>query len=378
MVDLIALESVRVFRPELFQLLAKMRPVLTQVSGDYSSREDDPKAQEQVNELIKCVGDESDLVRSLISRVFPAARRYLENYSYGYSSMTEWRRGHRIAHIDFLNLYFDRTAPSELAAFRQAEKALSLLPDADGFGAFLDAVKPDELEETIRALEAYENAYPLDGIVPGSINLLNRIAEIPERESQGMFDFIRPDITVGRVVLRMFRMLEDESEREKAALAVLPVLRSYSTRLEFIQSIGYRDGVGHKLVSEKLAAEFEQALVDAVTSADSPEPDREWDLLRVYYFVADCKGEDYIPPSLSNPGLVRSLFTSAKSVNRSQSFDSRSVKTEVVLAWDPLLRILGSDEAVRQSLEVLRSKDGETPLVQLVDRYLGGWRPSRD
>lgn len=377
-VDLIALESLRVFRPELFALLAKMRSVLTQVSNDYGSRDDDPKVQAQVDELIECAGQESSLVRDLISRVFPAARRYLENYNHDYSSMAEWRREHRVAHIDFLNLYFDRTAPSELAAFRQAETAYSLLPDADGFGAFLDAIKPSELEETIKALEAYEHSYPLDGIVPGSINLMNRIAQIPEREYEGMFDFNRPDITVGRVVLRMFRMLEDESEREKAALAILPELRSYSTRLDFIHSMGYKDGVGHKLVSEKLATEFEQSLVEAVTSTDSPEPDSEWDLLRVYYFVADHKGEDYTPPSITNTDLLRSLFKSARSVNRSQSFDSRTVKKEVVLAWEPLLKILGSEDAIRQSLELLRVKDGETELVGLVDKYLSGWRPSRD
>lgn len=38
--------------------------------------------------------------------------------------------------------------------------------------------------------------YALDGMVPGTINLMNDTAEVPERESQGMLDFNRPDITV--------------------------------------------------------------------------------------------------------------------------------------------------------------------------------------
>lgn len=376
-VDLLALESFRVFRPELFERLLEMRSTLTQVSEGYGSR-DDPKAKEQVEDLLKCAGEEAGIVKDLISRVFPAARRYLENYNYDYSSMAEWRREHRVAHIDFLNLYFDRTAPSELAAFRQAETAYSLLSDANGLGAFLDSIKPEDLEEVVRGLEVYEHAYPLDGIVPGAINLMNHISDIPERESRGMFDFSRPDITVGRVVLRMFRMLEVESERDQAARAVLPELRSFSTRLDFIHSIGYKDGVGHKLVSRELAEEFEQSLADAVVSTDSPEPDKEWDLLRVYYFVADRKGEDYVPPSLTNPDLIRSLFRSAKSTNRSQSFDSRSVKTEVVLAWDLLVKVLGSEDAIGQCAELLRAEDGDSELLGLVDKYLAGWRPSRD
>ncbi|MEW1820396.1 P-loop NTPase fold protein [Arthrobacter sp. NPDC080031] len=373
-VDLIGLEALRTFRPQIFALLPRLRTTLTNPGGSFGGRED-LKPMTPVDGLIAEAGEEADLVRTVIRRLFPAARRYIENQSYGDGASSKWRREHRVAHIDFANLYFDRVAPSELIAFRRAEQAYSLLSDESAFGAFLDATPPEDLEETIRALGMYENEYPISGIVPGSINLLNRLTEIPHREPAGVFDIFRPDITVFRVVLAMFKMLDDEKAREEAAEAVLAKVPSYSTRCRLIRSFGHIEDQGQKLVSENLAEQLEKNLVKEVLAVPSRVPTKEWDLLRVYSIIADRLGVDFVAPELSEPDLIRSLFRSAQSTNRTQSVESRTVTSVAVLAWDPLVKVIGSEESVRLAVEKLRAVDGDSDLVLLSDRYLEGWRP---
>ena len=55
--------------------------------------------------------------------------------------------------------------------------------------------------------------------------------------------------------------------------------------------------------------------------------------------------------------------------------DSRSINTQDVLWWEGLLMITGSEVVLGRAVETLRAVDGTTPLVELVDQYLSGWRP---
>ena len=119
---------------------------------------------------------------------------------------------------------------------------------------------------------------------------LNRVHAIPEKEKTGIFDLSRPDITVWRVVLRMLRTLKEESERENVSKEILAGLESYSSKFDFIRSLGYGEGIGHKLISESLATTMEKDLLSEIGSGRSPVPDKEWDMTRVYWFAANSRG----------------------------------------------------------------------------------------
>jgi hypothetical protein len=371
-----ALESLRIFRPAIFTQLQKMKPTLTALSDRYDR--DDTKQKTEVEVLVESAGGDREYIKYLIKRIFPAANQYIDNTHYGHDYVTDWRRQHRVAHIDFLRLYFERTAPSELSAFRRAETAYELMSDETKLGEYLDALKPGELEDVIAALEVYEHAFTPDKIVPGAVALLNRIYAIPERDIRGMFDIGRPDITVGRVVLRMLRRVEDVTERERMVTEIMPKLDAYSTRLDFIHLVGYKEGVGHKLISQAAASELEASLLSDIIARPTPVPDKEWDLLRVYLFVKQEQGEGYKPATLMRPAEIRSLFRAGRSVMQSQSFGTRAVHVEEHLAWDILVGIVGSEDAIRKARKILHKVDGDSPLIGLVDKYLDGWRPSRD
>lgn len=375
-VDLLALEALRTFRPQIFGFLPHMRMALTKPDSSYGSN-DNPAARAQVEALVSAADDDAEVARNAIRRIFPAARRYIENYSYGSDSSAGWRRDHRVAHIDFANLYFDRIAPSELVAFRRAETAFVLLNNANGLAELLDATNPEELEDTIRALEVYQDQYPVDGIVPGAINLLNRIADIPKRSPRGFLDIITPDMSVWRVVIRLLRTLDDEADRERAVRDIFAGVDTYSSKLMLANSLRRSKDESQSLVSESAASELQNAVVDEVRAGQPAAPSKEWDLLRVYAFAANRLSDEYQPPSLGSPDAVRALFKSAMTMHRSQSMGSRAMQSTNVLAWETLIVVLGSEDAIRKSVELLRGNEADQDLVQLVEKYLGGWRPSK-
>ncbi|MDQ4490789.1 P-loop NTPase fold protein [Sinomonas sp. ASV486] len=371
LVDVIALEAIRIFRPEIFADLQSVRALLTNIGSFTDLLLRQHKAR--MEEVLEKSGN-ADFVKNVIRRLFPAAQRLFENYSYGPGSLSQWRRQHRVAHADFFSLYLDRVAPAELASFRSAEHAFTLMTEASELDEFLDSIPDESVEDTIGALEAYEGEFPLEAVVPSAVVLLNRIPKLPHRPNQGVFGISRPDLTVVRVVVRMLRPIEDESERETIVRRILANVHSYSSRFLLIRSIGHIEGSGSRLISEPVAAELEGQLVDEARSVLPTDSGQEWDLLRVYLFATSRDGEASPVNVSGNPEFVRDLLASAKSYRRTQAMGSRHVDIEPELAWDALVKVIGEDQ-LRESVALLRQTDAETELVGLAEKYLSGWRP---
>lgn len=374
LVDLLAMEALRVFRPELMQHLSKLRSELTSTRDAMGQK--DERKQKEIDKLLAKFPDDADRVRALFSRVFPVALQYIENSSYGSDWLGTWRTAHRMAHIDFLNLYFDRVAPDELVAFRGSEKAFTLLNDGATLKDYLLGLDPQQLETVLEGLTAYESNFAADMIVPGSITLLNLIDAMPEKKHRGFYDIGRPDITVGRVILRLLRKIENETDREPLVTEILAGVETYSSQLDLIRSVGYGEGAGLKLVTEPFAEQLQTEFVARVQKTPPPEPAREWDAWRVYDAVKTATGKAPLAPSM-DPVLLRALLHSVKSSARSQPMGSRRIKTEDHLAWDLLVDIFGSEASVKKAVVNVRKKLGDDDVLQLADKYLSGWRPKR-
>lgn len=372
LVDLLAMEALRVFRPELTQQLSRLRSELTSMR-DIMGRKDE-RAQKTIAALLAEFPDDDGLIRALFNRVFPVALQYIENNHYGNDWLSTWRTAHRMAHIDFLNLYFDRVAPDELVAFRSSEHAFELLGDGVALKEYLTGLEPEQLETVLEGLTSYESKFTTEMIVPGSITLLNLIDAIPEKGQRGFFDTGRGDITVGRVVFRLLRRVEDEAEREALVVQILESVETYSSQLYFIHSAGYREGAGLKLVSEAFAEQIQTKFVEHVKKVPPKEPAREWDAWRIYNAIQSRTGKTPLEPS-DDPVLLRAVLRSVKSVVRSQSMGSRQVKIEDRLAWEPLVQVFGSEDAVKTAVSNVRKTLGDDETLQLADKYLSGWRP---
>lgn len=370
-VDLLALEAVRVFRPELFAQLRTMRIALTETGSAWGSSKNDTH-QEAITALLASAGADEPLIRSLILRVFPAATRYTDNRSYGPGFDQTWRRQRRVAHIDFLAAYLDRNEPAELVAFRQAEHFMELLVEGIDPCEYLDSIPAAQLPVVFRALEGFEGEFPAEKLVDGLAAVINRTPDIPDDDSHGLFA-LRGEMIASRVVLRMFRGVEAEVDREGIASAVFTRIHTHSDRLRFLLMVGRDEGQGHGLVSEVMFEELSQRLISSFVDDGVTAAAREWDLWRVFRYLAEH--DHRVEVDVTDAGIVRSVFESLHSQNRAQSGDSRYVYLEDVLAWDLLIEVFGSEDRIRNANLSLHAAGESEALAAIVDRYLGGWRP---
>lgn len=375
--DVLGLEAVRVFRPDLFAAIARNVKPLTKLDESNYRTTEDPAIKDSVLEVVDAREDvPAELGRHLVMRLFMAAERHIGGSSYATDHLGRWLQDRRVAHRDVLRFYLERLPNAALTAFDHAERAFEVITDQEAFDAALRQAGPDRMEKSIQALETYESDFTPEMVVPGCVVLYNLIGDIPERP-RGMFDF-EPSMTVGRVTLRLLRALPDPEAILGAVQEILPGVRSLSSKLELIMQVGYREGAGHKLIAEDAAAELDRAFRDEVRSADPANLVNEWDLLQVILATHGIEGE--APLAIPDvPSLTRAILHAASTEVRSQGFDTRAMTREPRLHWDSLVKVFGDEETLRQRVDAARAgaSEEDAELFELVDRYLGGWRPER-
>jgi hypothetical protein len=317
------------------------------------------------------------LLGSLIERVFPAAHRYIPGgTNFGPDFEARWLRDRRVAHKDILRLYLERAAGEGLQAFAEAEQAWTLITDSDAFGEYLRSLPYPRLGSVISKLAMYEQDFRVEHAVSGTAVLLNLIPNVPE-DGGGMFR-IEPNIVVGRIVFRLLRAVGDPPAVAEAVRQILPHLDTLSAKFELITDVGYREGAGHKLVSEADAKEFERQWRDEVRAATRDQMTTEWDLARVLYFANADRAEDEPPIVVpDDPDVTLAVLRSARTEARSQSMGDRAVRRAARLPWDTLVAVYGSEEILDERIDALNvAEDSEdADLLALARKYRGGWRP---
>lgn len=381
LVDILALEAIRVFMPDTFGAIANGRDALTKPIGLSFERSRDAGTEKaQVEALVTVATRESnaDAAKAIIERLFPAGSQHNSNMHYGSDSERSWLRSRRVAHKDVLQLYLERNANEDFTAFKAAEAALALASDAVAFDVHLRAVEPARLEKVITALEIYEGEFPVDAIVPMSIVLLNIMPAIPDRP-RGMMDLMNARIVVTRVVLRALRQLGTPDAVEIAVNEVLAKLTRLSPRAELVQLVGYGDGAGHKLVSEDAATGYEKELAQLVRDAAPEALAAESELLRLLLAAERTTGSSPLRPDAVTPQLTMAILMSATGETKSQPYGSRAVHRSPWLAWEVLVSSFGGEAPLKSAIDATRGQTTTPPgyedTLVLADKYLSGWRP---
>ena len=377
LVDVLALEAVRVFLPDVFREIHGSVAALTSTHDEHVNRAGTARLKEQIERLIALAGNHGDVVRALIERVFPAARRHIENHHFGSEWKREWLKQRRVAHEEILRLYLERVAGPGLQAFSDGEQAWSKMADQAAFDEYLRSLDPERLREVIASLEAFEEEFCPEHVVPGTTVLLNLLPHLPEGRS-GMFD-LGATLVVGRVFYRLLRSLKNPDVIDRAVRQILPKINTLSSKLELIDTVGYRENVGHKLVSEAAANELERNWRNELAAASVDVLAAERGLLWMLRWARKRAGAAESPIEVADtPNVTLAVLKSARSEVRGQAIGSRAVQRTPHLAWQELIELYGNEEILRRRVEQLKASQpqGEDELLALVDRYLAGEHPS--
>lgn len=374
--DVLALEAVRVFLPDVFDELTRAAGALTK-TADLGYRSDSAAEKAQVEALVEHAGEYAPVVSDLIRRVFPAAGRFVGGSSYGSDFVKSWLAGRRMATEDVLRLYLERVQGEDLQAFANAERLFAVLADRGVLESSIAEIDASEREPAIRMLESFEQDFKPEHVVPGCVVLLNEWPRLPER-SRPMFDF-GTRLAVGRVVYRLIRSLKDPSLIEAAVREGLPQIETLGAQFELITHVGYRENAGHKLVTEEAADRLEQEWAERVQSAPTEALLNEPDVGRTLHWARDLKDKSGSKLEVdADPRITLQVLRSVRTYAQSQSLESRAVRRSLRLGWVVLESLYGSEEAIKQRIEAIDRSDlvdEDQETLELADRYLGGWRP---
>jgi predicted KAP-like P-loop ATPase len=180
-IDLISLEVLRVFEPEVFKALPAAKSALTGVNQGRSSRSQrEPIEKSELEELVQKASEQTrENVRAIIKSVFPPAAwafggSHYDHYSDG------WFREHRACHPDLFDKYFQMTIPEGDISLKELEKVVSFASDRAALVEELRSLgKRKLLDVTMDRLEAYREAIGLEHALPFITGLFDIGDELP-------------------------------------------------------------------------------------------------------------------------------------------------------------------------------------------------------
>jgi predicted KAP-like P-loop ATPase len=280
--DVLALEALRLLEPQVFGLIASHPEALTTLSSEavLGSRHTLDEHKRVVAQIIE-IARQPSIIEDLLKQLFPAAGRHLGGGTYSASFAREWRAEGRVANFEILTIYLERGLPQGMVSARQVTTAVAMLDNREALERLLADTGEDQLIQLLGRLEDYAGRLELDEPVMTIQVLVEAAARLRPREQQGF----RYDghVAVSRLLLRIMRGLDADQVE-----AIMHAVRwpDLSTRAEIVGMVGYRE-VGNQLVTDAVATELEQEMVEAVLDAPIAELAKELDLARLLWIARE-------------------------------------------------------------------------------------------
>ena len=309
LVDVLALEAVRIFLPDVFMRFPGSIGALTLAPRELESRiergiEEDGQSplagvgswvKEEIDELLKAAAEDKEIVEAVIDTLFPAASR-IRRTSEGESEAEvsdawmhrddeetqEQLKARRVAHDQVFRYYLERVASRDLLAFHEAERIFVQMANRNSLERVMHMLDATEQGSVISHLKYFEDQFEPMHVEPSVIVLFNLLPRMPAPIEKD-FDNVRGDIS--NLTVLLLKRLEDSVEMEGTVRRILSELTSLSCKTDLILLVGYNQDRGHKLLAESSAFQLEEKLREEIRSVSAEDLVNEYDLKQVLSFV---------------------------------------------------------------------------------------------
>jgi len=215
-VDLIALEVLRVFEPDVYNQLPGAKRILTEQHGRRSLSgisEDEVRAVVE-GIIARAPVNRQPMVREILKQLFPQIEWVFGGSHYGDSFEEGSFRDLRICSKDVFDRYFQFAVPEGDLSQAELDRILSLVGDRNALASELRALGERGLLATaLDRLEAYKERVPLEHAEAFITALFDIGDEFPDRTG-GFFD-IGPDMHASRIIYWYLRREQDQQRREQ-------------------------------------------------------------------------------------------------------------------------------------------------------------------
>jgi predicted KAP-like P-loop ATPase len=233
-VDLIALEALRIFEPEIYENLPSRKKILTSDEGRQLFGEIKQNTIDAAIEQILLHAPESRriVIKRVLELVFPPITRSYEGRSGASRDAQDWLREARVCHPDLFDKYFTLVVARNDLSQADLERLVGMAGDADAFKKECNALQERGLIKiAFERLDAFKTEIPLESL-PTLIRALCDISDGFAEPTPG-FEFLPfdPLTIVFRIVYfglcrekdkaKRYRVLRDAFEQSNGLL--LPV-----------------------------------------------------------------------------------------------------------------------------------------------------------
>lgn len=395
--DLLALEAIRVFIPDAYDVLPRCTDGLTTVMGWGNRAQESPALKSEVETFIESSSEFGDVLKSVCRRLFPAGFRHIGGSQLGSGYEDVWLKARRVAARDVLAYYLHQDMPEGLSSARLTETAFTLLEDEEQLGEFFDNLDVAKLEDVIQGLERFEQEFSAVDPTVAVVVLFNQMTRMRTEPKRRVAS--DPEMVIMRVLLRMLRALTGPDAVLPVVDAALSGLESLSAQYALLRLVGHRNSEGASLISRSDWLLRERDLRAKVRGSEPDLLANEAELFRLLLWAAmpaepempaEEKEQDIPSQRLTDLDwcIPDVWFESAQfgaalifdSYNPSYIFTSgsRHIHENGRLSWDSLVRICNGENNVNRCKRQIESALGSNhEMVKLIDKYLSGWRPER-
>jgi len=219
-IDLISLEVLRVFEPEIYQALSENKLVLTGRAASVS-REWGEETRKWVSFVVDTLPEpRREPVREILKQLFPQVGWALSNYGYGSGFEDGWFRDLRVCHPDLFDRYFHFAIPEGDISQAELDVILSLTGDREGLVAEFQSLKQRGLlEVALDRLEAYKEKLDLkdaEAFVTAVFDIGDDL-----RTGRRSFFEIQPDMHAIRIIHWYLKQEKNPTKRAQLLLETM-------------------------------------------------------------------------------------------------------------------------------------------------------------
>lgn len=335
-VDLIAIECIRLFEPEVYKGISNSKDLFTGGVYGYSRGDDNREYAEKINSILDKASDsKKQIIRELVIELFPTIEKFLKNHSYGEGFTDIWLKEMRICHGSNFDKYFQFSVPKGELSHSDLQEILSLTSQSEKFSSFILSLKDRGLvKNALNQFESFTDEIPLENGHQYIKGLLD-IADQLDDEPNGMLTFSTHD-NATRLVFWFLKRTVDKDERGDILLKCFKESEGLSIVQYILQSDENRRNKSdpETLLSDTKFTELKDEFVKRLDSLSENSPEKlinSAHILTLLYrwkrWGDESKVRDWLQEQTSNVDSCLILLSKFISKSSSQGIDDYVAKT---------------------------------------------------
>jgi hypothetical protein len=177
-VDLVALEAIRIFRPDWYRIVARSPESFVRGAPNFLETDREDEYRFNVKEFVNATGTDDKVAKRALEYLFPITGRHVGEPAWQNRRYKEWYSEKRVAYELFLRLYLDRWESPDVRALRLAEQAIQLIQNGGDFRNLVDSLDEDVRRPFINAIEFVEDQIPWQKVSEVALVMLDMIPSL--------------------------------------------------------------------------------------------------------------------------------------------------------------------------------------------------------